>query len=171
MTKQTGLFNFVFLLFFFLQTSLVAQKFGHLDSQRFMAEMPAAIKADKDLIVYRDKLLAATNQLQKDLDTRANAFAADYEAGKFTKTQAEDKYALLEKEQLSIFQRREEDETKLLKKREELFLPVFDQLEKAIKAVGKEQHFTFIFDSSLYNAILYKDCIDVTAAVKKKMGL
>jgi outer membrane protein len=171
MTKQTRLFNFILLLLFFLQTSLVAQKFGHLDSQAFIAGLPAAIKADKDLIVYRDKLMAATNKLQEDLDTRANAFAVAYEAGKFSKGEAEEKYALLEKEQLTIFQRREEDEAKLLKKREELFAPVFDQVDKAIKAVGKERGFTFIFDSSFYNAILYKDSEDISASVKKKMGI
>jgi len=171
MINTVRLLSFTMLLCSFFTTSLLGQKFGHINSQKFIAELPAAKQIDQELVVYRDQLVDATNKLQEALDVKAKAFEKDYAAGLFSQKVAEEKYAVLEKEQQSIFKRRQEDEQKMLKRREDLYVPIFTQVEKAIKAVGKEQGFTFIFDSSYYNAILYVESEDVSQAVKTKLSL
>jgi Skp family chaperone for outer membrane proteins len=123
------------------------------------------------LVNYRNQLVETTDKLQKALDTKANSFEQDYSTGIFSKKAAEEKYAALEAEQQEIFKRRQEDEQKMLRSREDLYLPIFTQVEKAIKEVGKAQIFAFIFDSSFYNAILYVESEDVSEAVKKQMAL
>ncbi len=171
MIKSTRLFSFIFLLLFTLNSSVFAQKFGHIDSQKFIAELPAAKEIDKELVKYRSQLVDATDKLQKALDAKAKKFETDYTAGVFSRKEGEEKYAVLESEQQEIFKRRQEDEQKMLRSREDLYLPIFTQVEQAIKEVGKAQNFTFIFDSSYYNAILYVESEDVSDAVKKQMDL
>jgi len=171
MIKTTRIFSLLFLLAFFFSNSLIAQKFGHINSQKFISELPAAKEIDKELVNYRNKLIDATDVLQKALDAKAKKFEKDYTDGLFAQKDAEEKYAALEKEQQEIFQRRQEDEQKMLRSREDLYLPIFTQVEKAIEEVGRTGNFTFIFDSSYYNAILYVEAEDVSEAVKKQMGL
>lgn len=171
MIKPTRIFSFVFLLLFAFNSSVFAQKFGHINSQKFIAELPAAKEIDKELVKYRNKLIGATDQLQKALDEKAKKFQDDYTAGLFSKQVAEEKYKALEGEQQEIFKRRQEDEQKMLRSREDLYLPIFTQVEKAIEEIGKTQNFTFIFDSSYYNAILYVEVEDVSEAVKTQMAL
>lgn len=170
MIKTTQLFCFTLLLISLFNTSLLGQKFGHIDSQKFISELGAAKQIDGELKVYREQLIAATNKLQEALDQKAKAFEKDYTDGLFSKKVAEEKYAALEKEQQGIFQRRQEDEQNMLKRREDLYRPIFMQVEKAIKIVGKEMGYTFIFDSSYYNAILYIESEDVSAAVKAQLA-
>lgn len=171
MIKVIQTLTLTLLLLSFVQTPAWSQKFGHINSQAFISEMPAAKQVDKDLVIYRDQLVAATDKIQMALDQKAKIFEADYADGKFSRKIAEETYAVLEKEQQAIFQRRQEDEQKMLKKREQVFMPIFNQVEKAIKEIGKEQGYTFIFDSSYYNAILYIESEDISAAVRKKLGI
>ncbi|MDR1601980.1 MAG: OmpH family outer membrane protein [Tannerella sp.] len=56
------------------------------------------------------------------------------------------------------------------KKQEELFAPIQEKLEKAIKAVGDEKGFTYIINPQV---LLYKsnNAIDATVFVKEKLGI
>jgi outer membrane protein len=59
----------------------------------------------------------------------------------------------------------------LAKKREELLQPILDRVNKAIGDIAKEQGYSYVFDASS-NILLYADAsADVTALVKKKLGL
>jgi len=62
--------------------------------------------------------------------------------------------------------------TDLQKKQQELFAPVIDKVKKAITEVGAEGNYVYIFDLST-QTIIYQSpkSNDVTAAVKKKLGL
>jgi outer membrane protein len=56
------------------------------------------------------------------------------------------------------------------KKQSELFAPIQEKLEKAIKAVGDEKGYTYILNPQV---LLYKsdNAIDATAFVKEKLGI
>jgi len=56
------------------------------------------------------------------------------------------------------------------KKQQELLGPIYDKLEKAIKEVGDENDFIYVFD---VNALLYysDQSTDITDLVKKKLGM
>jgi outer membrane protein len=62
--------------------------------------------------------------------------------------------------------------TELQKKQQELFTPVVDKVKKAINDVAVEGNYTYIFDLST-QSIIYQSpkSNDITAAVKKKLGL
>ena len=61
---------------------------------------------------------------------------------------------------------------KVAKKREDLLRPILDKVDAAVKAVGKENGYGMIFDTSLFNFILSADeSEDVMPMVKKKLGI
>ena len=172
MIKKVRVFSLLFLLFFATTTSLLAQKTGHINSGNLISELAATKKAEKELETYQKKLVEATDKQQLGLDEKAKAFEKEYQGGKMSKVAAEERYAALQKEQEAIFKRRQEEEQKVLTKRNELVKPIFNEVEKAIQQVGKDNSYTFIFDTSIFNAILFvEESDDVSELVKKKLGL
>ena len=172
MIKPIRIINLIIFLFLTFSVGLFAQKYGHLNSGNLLAAMPKTKQAESKLSAYQKELGAVTDQLQTTLDKKAKAFEAEYLEGTLSKIIAEQRYAELQKEQESILKRRQEDEQKVLKKREDLVRPIFTDVENAIKAVGKENGYTFIFDTSIFNAVLFvEESDDVTNLVKKKLGL
>jgi outer membrane protein len=59
----------------------------------------------------------------------------------------------------------------LQKKQTELLQPIIDKAKKAIEAVGKEEGFTYIFDSALGSLLYTGGGEDLMPAVKKKLNI
>ena len=60
---------------------------------------------------------------------------------------------------------------KIAAKREELYKPILEKLNKAVRDVSKELGYILVFDTST-NALLYGDeSLDVTERVKTKLGI
>ena len=63
-------------------------------------------------------------------------------------------------------------EYKLLEERQEALLkPIVDRAKKAIEEVGKENGYTYIFDSGIGTVLYSQDSDDIMPLVKKKLGL
>ncbi len=65
-------------------------------------------------------------------------------------------------------------QNQLQEKQVELFQPIYAKVDKAIKAVGKENGFLYIFNAAQGGPLLYFDetkSTDVTALAKAKLGL
>jgi len=61
---------------------------------------------------------------------------------------------------------------KVGKKREELLKPILDKVDAAVQAVGKENGYAMIFNTSLFNFVLSVDeSEDVMSLVVSKLGL
>jgi outer membrane protein len=56
-------------------------------------------------------------------------------------------------------------------KRESLFKPILDKAETAVKAVGKENGYDYIFDASTGSFIYAKDSHNILPLVKAKLGI
>jgi outer membrane protein len=59
----------------------------------------------------------------------------------------------------------------LQKKQTELLQPIIDKAKKAIEAVGKEQGYTYIFDSALGSLLYLGGGEDIMPLVKKKLNI
>ncbi|HRI35447.1 MAG TPA: OmpH family outer membrane protein, partial [Saprospiraceae bacterium] len=57
----------------------------------------------------------------------------------------------------------------LNKRRQELLAPLLNRIDEAIKAIGKEASYTFIFDSSA-GLIFYPESEDITPLILKKLN-
>jgi len=156
----------------FLSSNTYAQKFGYINLGNMVVQMPETANADKELQTYQEGLIKKGEDMAKTFQASYEAFAKEYQLGNMTPKAAAEAEQKLTKDQEAIAKYEQEVIQKVQMKRQELMSPILGKLETAIKAVGAEGGYTFIFDASLSNTILYaKDGDDVEAMVKAKLGL
>jgi outer membrane protein len=143
------------------------KKTGYINSQELIETMPEAKKADTAIRRYAKDL---EDQL-KTMDAEAKTKYADYTANGNTWSDAVKEVKQKELNDLSNrmqdFQQGAED--KIGKKRQELLKPVLDKAQKAIKDVGTEGNYDYIFDGA--NILYAKDSENIMPLVKSKLGI
>ncbi|MEM9259870.1 MAG: OmpH family outer membrane protein, partial [Bacteroidota bacterium] len=133
-------------------------------------EMPATEVADKELEAYQQQLVAKGEKMVEDL----RKAVADLEAkqDELPPVEANKIRTKLQQDQQEIIAFEQKMPMMLEEKRRELLAPIITRAKEAINAVGKEQGFAMIFDSSLFNSLLFtEEGTDLLPAVKAKLGL
>lgn len=158
---------------FLASTTLVnAQKYGHLNSGNLLAEMPAVKAADKQMEAYQKELIAAGEKMATAFQEKLSVYMKKANAGELSQVQDQQEQAKLQQEQQKIAKYEQEIVAKMQEKRQELLAPILQKVDAAIKAIGEEQGYAMIFDTSVINAVLFaKDSDDITAVVKTKLGM
>lgn len=161
----------IFTILLVVPLSVFAQKFGHIRSQEILTAMPEYEKAQTDI-----------ETMKKQYDDELKRFENDF-TKKYTEFQQEQ--ANLPK---NILERRQKDLDDLYKKGIELqqdseqqlrqswmqmIEPIAKKVDDAIKAVGQEGGYVYIFDLNSINIPYVSETLstDVTAAVKSKLGI
>ncbi len=145
------------------------QKFGYVNSGELIKLMPETKKAEASLQAYVKSLENEFGGLQTNYQKQISEFQAQektmVDAIKQTKIKAiQDLEQQMQQSQVS-------GQQKVAAKREQLFKPILDKAEKAVKEVGKENGYDYIFDASTGSFIYAKDSHDVMALVKTKLGI
>lgn len=81
---------------------------------------------------------------------------------------AQDELAKIED---AIYLQTQSSRDKVSSKEKDLINPILDKVANAIKDVGKENGYTYIFDISLGQVIVYPESDNILKLVKKKLGL
>ncbi|HTN45718.1 MAG TPA: OmpH family outer membrane protein [Flavipsychrobacter sp.] len=158
-----------FCAFLVFATSSFAQKFGYINSQELLSVMPEVRKADSSLQLfaksYQDQLETMSKEYQKKLQ--------EYQAQ--AKTMSDAVKEVKEKELMDLQNRIESTNQsatdKVQKKKEELYSPILEKADKAIKEVAKANNYDYVFDSGA-GALLYaKDSDNILPLVKTKLGI
>ena len=163
----------ILLLFLFLGTSLGlrAQKYGYLNSSQIIMMHPDVKAADQKLVNYQTELIKVGEDMAKKLESNYNAYVQEANSGTLSKIQMQEKETKLAQEQEAIRQYEVEVQQKILIKREELYKPILDKIDAAVKAVGQENGYNMIFDTS-GGAILHAtESDDIFELVKAKLNL
>lgn len=153
-----------------LSTQSTAQKFGYLNSQQLLAESPDVAAADKKLETYQKQLVEKGKTMVSGFEAEYKAYMADANAGKLSKVVMQQKEEALAKKQEAIQKYELEVQQKLMTKRESLYKPILDKMQKAIDALGAEEKYTMIFDTSTGVLLHALDSEDVTAKIKSRLG-
>lgn len=156
---------------FALFTSVKAQslKIGHINSQELLSLMPEIKKAEADLKVYaksfEDQLETMSKEYQKKM--------GDYQTQEKTMTDAVKEVKQKEITDLGarIESTQKSAEEKVVTKKQELFKPILDKAEKAIKEVAKEKAFDYVFDVSTGSVLVTRDADNMLPLVKAKLGI
>jgi len=137
-----------------------------------LEQVPELKSGNTQLETYRDQLVKQGQDRAKKWEQEVQALQAQAQAGELTGLQMKQAEERLGKEQQAIAAMEQDVMNKIAVKREEILKPILDRIDAAVKAVGKENGYSMIFDSSIYNFILSaEDSDDVTPLVKKKLGL
>ncbi len=153
-----------------LPLAVSAQKFGHVNTQEVFALMPELnkVKAQMDTLqsTYESQIANMQEEYQKKI--------ADYQKNATTLTEGvrefrQQEIAEMEQRIQLFYQTAQQD---IQKKQQEYLAPLQQKMVAAIQEVGKENGFTYIFDTSM-GAVAYQapDATDVAPLVKAKLGI
>ena len=155
-----------------LSISLFAQKVGHVNTGLLLEGMAEVKSANSQLEAFQKQLVSKGQAMVQGLQTEYNAFVAEAQKGTMAPKIQQEKQAALQAKQQEIAKYEQEVQAKIGAKQEELLTPILTKVDNAIKAVGKEGGYLFIFDESVPNTILFADeSLDLTSAVKAKLGM
>lgn len=155
-----------------LPLSVMAQKFGIVDADQVIQAMPETAAAQSQLEetskkyeVENQKLQEEINKLFTDFQTIQNDPNTPESIKERRSQEIQERYQKFEQFQATASQ-------ELARLRESLMAPISQKLMEAVKAVGAEGNFTFVFINEP-NLMVYvgTDVVNVTAEVRKKLGL
>lgn len=158
----------ILMLMLIAPLSVFAQKFGHINSQEIMSQMPEFIKARGDIEAQAKQYENDLKSMQDELTRKSD----EYEKGKSTMNATAQQQKEQELQQLyqKIQQAYNDNQQALAKKQQELMQPITTKLVNAIKAVGDKGGYVYIMDLSAgipyISSTLSKD---VTAEVKAQL--
>lgn len=163
--------SIVLILGLFMTYGVFAQKFGYCNSGALLTQIPEVKAADSDLNAFQTQLTKRGQEMVKALQDKAAELDRKQQQGSISPKDLETQSAKLKEEEATIAKYEQEVYEKLAQKREELFGPILERVNKAMADVAKEQQFMFVFDSST-QVLLYSDeSLDVTPLVKAKLGI
>jgi outer membrane protein len=157
----------------FAGQSAMAQtfKFAHINSDELVQAMPdydtAGVKYEK----FRKELINALELMTVELNTKNEAYLKDQKNLSDIVRQTKEQELTDMNRRIQEFQ--QTAQTQLQEKQTELFQPVYAKVDKAIKDVGKENGFLYVFDVAK-GSLLYFDetkSTNIMPLAKAKLGL
>lgn len=144
-------------------------KIGHINSQELLSLMPEVKKADSDLKTYAKSFEDQLETMSKEYQKKIN----DYQTQEKTMTDAVKEVKQKEITDLGarIESTQKSAEEKVGSKKQELFKPILDKAEKAIKDVAAEKGFDYVFDLSAGSVLVSKPADNMLPLVKAKLGI
>lgn len=144
-------------------------KLGHINSTQLLGMMPETKLADSTLQKFGESLQAQLKTMSAEYDSKV----AEYQEK--AASMAEPVAKTKEKEIRDLGQRiqdfQESAQSSVQKKKEEVYSPIIKKAEDAIKAVGKEKGYTYIFDSGVGVLLFSNESEDIMSLVKARLGL
>ena len=145
-----------------------AQKFGTIDVNAIFTAMPETTAAQTQLQEVSKKYEAEYKKLEEEVNKKVQEFQA---------LAADTPQSIKDRRQQEIQELAQKVETfqntasqDIQRQQQQLMAPIQQKITDAIKAVGQEGSYTFIFENGMA-AFQGADVVDVTPAVKAKLGL
>lgn len=146
-------------------------KFGHINSDELFQLMPERDTIMQKLQAKQTELQNTAEIMQVEFNNKYNDYVQTMETltNLVRQTKEEELSAL--QERINNFNQRADQE--LQQTQATLIEPVLNKAEKAIKEVGRENGFTYIFDMARGPIIYFDEAksIDVLPLVKAKLGI
>jgi outer membrane protein len=150
----------------FAQTSL---KLGYLPSAELLQSMPERAKADSDVAKYARSFQDQIDIMMKEYQTKGQ----QYQASEKTMTDAMKEVKMKEIQDLQnrIESTQQSAQEKIQNKKQEVYAPILDKADKAIKAVAKEHNYDYIFDLNGGTLLYGRESDNILPLVKAKLGI
>ncbi len=158
----------IFILTLGINTITNAQKIGHIDFEKLVADMPQT----KALKLNIEKL-GKTHQgdiegMAKKLDAKMKKYTA--EQATQTKETNEKRALEVQQDRARYEQARQFAYQEMQKKQNEGLLPIIEKAQKAIDEVASSKGILYVLDASPGKALLVKKGEDLYNSVKAKLG-
>lgn len=145
-----------------------AQKLGHIDFEKLVAEMPQTkqLKLDIEKLgkTYQDEV----EGMGKKLDAKMKKYTAEQNSQ--TKEINEIRAKEVQQENARYEQLRQTAYQAMQQKQAEGLNPIIEKAQKAIEDVATSKGIVYVLDASMGKGLLVKKGEDLFAAVKAKLG-
>lgn len=156
----------VLMLMLLAPMTMMAQKFGKVNTQTIMQALPDVAKANGELEALQKQKDNELKAMQEEFQRKAD----EYQKGASTMnaTAKQQKETELQGLQQKIQQAYQDGQQELQKKGNELMQPIVAKVRAAIDVVGKAGNYTYIFEEG---AAIYtgSNVVDVTKEVQSKI--
>ena len=159
----------IIVLFFTVSTASAQIKYGHINSDEIMEAMPEFKQLRASLERKQREQENKIRAMYTDLQKRQQELQ-EYGEGLMLAV-AEEKAIELDSLQRAIVAYQEGEGDELDNLRFKLLKPLNEKYLKIVNAVAKENGYTLILDESKGIVAYGNDSYDITALVKKKMGI
>jgi outer membrane protein len=146
-------------------------KFGHINSDELIQALPENDSATVKFEKYRQELVNYLELMSVELNNKSDVY--NKESKNLTDLVKQTKEQELIDLNRKIQEFQASAQQKLQDKQVELFQPIYTKVDKAIKDVGKENGFLYVFDVAK-GSLLYFDetkSINVLPLAKTKLGI
>ncbi len=147
-------------------------KFGHINSDELIQALPDYDSATTNLEKFRQDLINALELMQVELNNKSEAY--NKEAKNLTDIVRQTKEQELMDMNRRIQEFQASAQQQLQEKQAELFQPIMAKIDKAIKDVGKENGFVYIFTVGQGSSLVYYDetkSTNIMPLAKAKLGI
>lgn len=161
----------VIVVAFTLSGKAVAQdlKFGHINIQELVAQLPEKLAADKTLQDEATKLQNQLQVMQSDLEKRYTEYMSQRDTLPDLIRATKEKEIQDQDQRLQQYSQMAQQS--LGQKEQELLQPIILKVQKAIEQVGQEQGLIYIFDISTQVVVYHSPTsIDCAEFVKAKLA-
>lgn len=155
-----------------LPMSALAQKFGVVDLESVFQAMPESATMQSQLAESSKKYEDEFQKLREELDKLYAEFQTIANDKDTPDSIKERRMQEIQEREQKANQFRNTAQQDLNRLQEQLIAPIQQKISEAVKTVGQEGDYTFIFPNE-QSLLLYQGStvVDVTAAVKAKLGL
>ena len=150
--------------------TLMAQKFGHLDSQALIQSLPEAIKVQSELEaqgkIYENALKEMQDELQKKAD--------DYDKQKSTMNDTKKAETENQSQEMNtkIQQTAQDNQQAFNKMQQEKLGPILQKVRNAIETVAKNGGYVYVMEKAAGQPLYVNETLskDITAEVKAQLS-
>lgn len=162
--------NLIVLLFMILPLGVVAQeiKIAYVTVQEIFASMPELPTIEKQLTDLNEKYTQELKAMQDEYQKKYSDYVAQQDS-------LTENIKLRRMQEIEDIRTRMENfvpiaQQDMQKKQEELYKPVQEKIQNAIKAVGEEKGYTYIIDPQVF-LFTGSNAINATQFVRTKLGI
>lgn len=152
-------------------TTASAQKFGFCNSVEILSLLPEVKQADSDLQALQTQMTKKGQEMVKELQDEAATLQRKQEQGTISPKDYETEATKLKEKEANLQKYEQEIYAKLGAKREELYKPIFDKVNKAMQEAAKESGYQMVFDSNTQVLLYADETLNITKLVKAKLGI
>ena len=151
--------------------SVFAQKFGHIKTQEILVAMPDYIKAQTDIQTMQKQYEDEMKRAQEEFNKKFTAYQE--EQSNLPKNIQERRHKELQELSQKGMQMQQDAQLELERSWMTMLEPIAKKIEDAIKAVGQDGGYVYIFDLNATQIPFVNETLstDVTSAVKAKLGI
>jgi len=145
-------------------------KFGHINIQKLVAELPEKKAADAQLQAEATKLQDQLKVMSEDLDKKYTSYLSQRDSLPDLIRATKEKE--IQDLDTRIKQYNQMAQQTLAQKEQQLLQPIMQKVQNAINEVGQEQGLIYIFDISSQVVLYHSDkSIDCEPFIKSKLGV